>query len=486
MSNWSSKCRWEKRKSRSVVPCHDSSKFSRDVDSYQIWFQNRRQTSRRKSRPLLPHEIAQYQSSRSTGDLSFSSSEMEASSSQDDDPLALGPAHSYSDPKPEDEIQRVLESELDTTATVKYSSSLVSELQAPATGRNGAIFDSASNLGAPKTGPQQSSTFVPLNDSQHTADHPSARHLHRSQSAGRLPSSSMYTRNAASVPRLKKAASYVRLSMNGEGGAKVVTKDTSSPSPPHATQGPPPITSIMNDPLNTFAKVSAMRPLQRSASGRSRDSRVWEFWCDKEARSELEEKAEQDASGSAAGAIGLLRSASGRNILGAIPSKRNSTLARQSISMKRSKVELATPKLHKSSTALGRLENRALLNSDASSKPLSKLKHPQSPYPIHIPGNESDKENWSPATATSPDGQSDFGVDQTTHAEYYFVPRKRLAQTTDENHPRARSSYLGVNSGEDQEVAAFMRGPGTKKTMSANEELDCVQGLLSLSQGNWR
>ena len=35
------------------------------IASAQIWFQNRRQSSRRRSRPLLPHEVVQYQLARS-------------------------------------------------------------------------------------------------------------------------------------------------------------------------------------------------------------------------------------------------------------------------------------------------------------------------------------------------------------------------------------------------------------------------------------
>jgi len=37
---------------------------------------------------------------------------------------------------------------------------------------------------------------------------------------------------------------------------------------------------------------------------------------------------------------------------------------------------------------------------------------------------------------------------------------------------------------DDDEVREFMRGNGRKE--AAEDDLDCIQGLLSLSQGNWR
>ena len=37
---------------------------------------------------------------------------------------------------------------------------------------------------------------------------------------------------------------------------------------------------------------------------------------------------------------------------------------------------------------------------------------------------------------------------------------------------------------DDDEVREFMRGSGRKE--AAEDDLDCIQGLLSLSQGNWR
>jgi hypothetical protein len=226
-----------------------------------------------------------------------------------------------------------------------------------------------------------------------------------------------------------------------------------------------------------------MKPLQRTSSGRSRDSRVWEFWCDKDARSELEEKAEQDASGSAAGAIGLLRSA-GRNILGAVPSKRNSTLSRQSISLKRSKVESAAPKLHKSSTALGRLEGMPTSNAATYAPPLSKLEYPESSFSVYIPGNESDKENWSPSTDMSHNGRLEHSLQPLSH-----MPKDAASHSSVNELRRQRASFSSIENyrpEEDPEVAAFMRGTRRRSSVSGDEELDCVQGLLSLSQGNWR
>lgn len=51
--------------------------------------------------------------------------------------------------------------------------------------------------------------------------------------------------------------------------------------------------------------------LGRQPSGRSRDSRAWEFWCDSDARNGLVRQAEAETTGSAADAISLIRSNSG-------------------------------------------------------------------------------------------------------------------------------------------------------------------------------
>ena len=317
----------------------------------------------------------------------------------------------------------------------------------------------------------------------------SAPSLRQSQSFSKQSSPPMDVGTADSAIRLRKASSFVRISLNSEGNAKVVTKDSSSPSPPHASQGAPPVGHDTGfGAADRASNIPLMKPLQRPSSGRSRDSRVWEFWCDKDARSELEEKAEKDASGSAADAIGLLRSASGGSILGSIPSKRNSALSRQGLPSKRSKFELAMPKLHKSSTALGRLEEKPDSSAAVYAKPTPKLMYSESAFSVHIPGNESDKENWSPSGEVSNGGQSEPSQRFGDRFKGTQGLSKDLARQSTVEGQRQRMSVSNaecIKDEEDPEVAAFMRG-AQKSNISGNEELDCVQGLLSLSQGNWR
>lgn len=256
----------------------------------------------------------------------------------------------------------------------------------------------------------------------------------------------------------QSSASLVRLSMTAEGNAKIVNKDASEPSPPRPAQildmglgNNHKLAQPKIDPL-AAPNPKPTKPLQRSSSGRSRDSRAWEFWCDKDSRSELEDKAEKDASGSAANAIGLLRSASGRSILGTIPSKRNSALSRQQPTtfQKRSKLGHTTrPSLNKSSTSLGRLQADRHDNPAQSVKPTPKLQHSVSAASAWISGNDSDKENWSP-----------------------------------EMKPQTDEHSENIDPESNSEIAAFMRGG--RKSPPPEEDLDCVQGLLSLSQGNWR
>jgi hypothetical protein len=387
----------------------------------------------------------------------------------------------------QDEFRETLSKELDTSTDRQTLSSSDLSIQGASQEDRESSLQAMNRIGAIMVSPAEP-LDRPAGQLGHITFQNSARPLQRSQSVSKPSLSPMHPTSAESAPRLKKSSSLVRLSLTGEGNAKVVTKYSSSPSPPHASQGPPPGLQDNGgyhpeNPSSHTPILPPMRLLQRTSSGRSRDSRVWEFWCDRDARSELEEKAEQDASGSAAGAIGLLRSA-GRNILGAVPSKRNSTLSRQSISLKRSKVESAAPKLHKSSTALGRLEGMPASNAATYTPPLSKLRHPESSFSIYIPGNESDKENWSPSTDMSHNGRPEHSLQPLSH-----TPKDAASHSSVNELRRQRASFSSIEDcrpEEDPEVAAFMRGTRKRRSVSGDEELDCVQGLLSLSQGNWR
>ena len=305
---------------------------------------------------------------------------------------------------------------------------------------------------------------------------------------------------ADSGRRLKKRSSIVRLSMSFDGNASVVTKDGSSPSPPRAPQvmllaataatiAPPQFTG-----QDQAYHVAPRSNLQRSSSGRSRDSRAWEFWCDKDARTELEEKAEKDSSGSAADAIGLLRSASGRSILGSNPAKRNSLISRHPSEVKRSKLNHDRALLQRSNTSTGRLQGRPSGGATSPRKPRQKLKYSESTVSVHVPGNDSDKENWSPDTDRPP---SSHPFSQTMPATQPHSGRAVLGENrTAGNVPAQRANSRGTTKSRpdsenadpeaDAEVAAFMRSERKSNSTSSEDDLDCVQGLLSLSQGNWR
>ena len=281
---------------------------------------------------------------------------------------------------------------------------------------------------------------------------------------------------------MRKASSFVRLSMNSEGGAEVVAKDTESPSPPrasvaahpvHGTAGPV-VSSTPDFSASHPAQVDSANTLKRASSGRSRDSRAWEFWCDKDCRSELEDKAEKDSSGSAADAIQLLRSASGRNILGTVPAKRNSALPGHSATTKRLRREGRAP-LQRSSTTNGRMQGKP---SEKHTKTRPKLKDSKSATSVQIPGNDSDKENWSPNSDLRSEDQS-FEEEENTSRR---PPSGSF--TFEKRHSRAQRESIDPEN--DPEIAAFMRAGRESDKVSDHEELDCVQGLLSLSQGNWR
>jgi hypothetical protein len=455
----------------------------------KIWFQNRRQSSRRKARPLLPHEVAQYQASRAGAAPSYNApfnppnfGSDDSNATIPDETLSENQHHSTPPPPSSlprappgadfhdgDDAQRVPEAE---TPSVGYSAlAAYQALQSGTSGRHS--LPATANYGY-LANKRRASSF--------REDREQNEYLPASERAPGVESDRP----------LKKSSSFVRLSMTSEGAAKIITKDSPSPSPPRASQQ---LRQSFNSSLGPgvpsldLARArDSGNPLRRSASGRSHDSRAWEFWCDKDARNDQEEQAEKDASGSAADAIGLMRANSGRRVLGSLPAKRNATVMKQS-SAKRTKLDHPRPTLHRSNTSSGRLQHGV----ETVQKSALKLKYSESGASIYIPGNESDKENWSPERNVLPSSQpvmgSSSGKSRRTalgesRAAGITGKASRIGKRPPQTpRPRAATEKL-TDPDKDPELAAFMRDRKSS-SISGEEELDCVQGLLSLSQGRW-
>ena len=409
----------------------------------QIWFQNRRQSSRRKSRPLLPHEIAQYQLSRGVAIPGTQGIEAGLGFTQQSEVIheagGSSPTSDASDGPQINELSPVAGSQQDHL-------------------EDAAITDrEAAPVNLESTGPSERRLSIGLSrSSSASADDPSLTVGYLANRRSELSLQRSLSVNCMPPPvpavrrELRKSSSLIRLSMDSEGKAMVTTKDASSPSPPRPQQHRLPGNTSSSEDLSSLPPPNG---LKRSFSGRSRDSRSWEFWCDKESRNELETAAVRDARGSATGAIGLLRNASGRSVLGTLSSKQNQI---HPDSNKRQRHELKRSTVQRSSTASARLQDSH--GARDAHAPAVSLKR-----------SESDKENWSPHNGSSESRFSDPQRNSTKRSE---SSKHLIEGRTD---PEA-----------DPELAAFM-GRGKKVTKaSGDDDLDCVHGLLSLSQGNWR
>ena len=232
-------------------------------------------------------------------------------------------------------------------------------------------------------------------------------------------------------------------------------------------------------------------------SGRSRDARTWEFYCDSDARNALTEQAELEESGSATAAIGLIRSHSNKSKT--ITPNLNKRIAQtqKSDSAKRVKADgqkTGKPKLGRATSSIGRMQT----TSSNSQFPKPAVKHTKSNSQTFIwqeQDGDSDKENWEPGTQTRNPPRPRPGRSRTTMIleESLRIPSQSSsldALMSRESNTSRRRSEKGSNfEGKenaggvvDDEVAAFMGDSGPREV----EELDCVQNLLSLSQAAWQ
>ncbi|KAI9670016.1 MAG: hypothetical protein M1831_007052 [Alyxoria varia] len=447
-------------------------RVSLDEKAVQIWFQNRRQSSRRKSAPQ-PHQT----------------------------PLESVP----------------LNTNLQDDATQQLSMRSRTRLSiSPAIGTDGATRGPTQNNdeSAFTTDTSPNTSFNSVQTFSTNADR----------------SSTFLTTHERSTS-LKRSWSGPRLSFTSSGSATIVQEAESSPSPPRLESASHLLPEVAQKP------ALPAPALPRLPSGRSRDSRAWEFWCDSESRGALAKQADLEQKGSAADAISLMR-ATKRSALAPIAIDDNSIMNR-STDGKRLKKGLdgttSTAKLTRMKSSLasvhssiptfssGRTKNREANvgnfelfeespNTQQKRVKASSEKDKPSSRMSELGGSDSDKENFDPqyqgnapriarrrsqqptrqSTAARTSHPSVLGKSRT--APVYGSPSTGWVKAKHLSHGGRRTSKMSTSDeqeeGDDDEVEVFMgikhnAARGEDDRMPRDEDLDCVQGLLSLSQGNW-
>ncbi|KAK3309539.1 uncharacterized protein B0T15DRAFT_5571 [Chaetomium strumarium] len=390
----------------------------------EIWFQNRRQNDRRRTRtysaeeveamtggrirllasqPITPNTVLglndmnsiQYTPAQEHGATTSLASDPASSQSRDEPGKAQGVSH---------------EATLVGHGHVEREPRRLSEPWQP---RSQFFSGSVGYLSNRWNAPNSSFTSAP------------SSHLVRSHSfSSALP--------PATAPSLVPSPpNPLRLSTSIDGKAEVVPANA---SPAHPNVAPPSpgtlhrqgpgrrldfrrshsTTSLPLPPISTLTRSLSPAPTgplpPRLTRGRSRDVNAWEYCCGSENTEDLlTMQAQHESSGSAAAAIHLIRSTSSP---GGIPpplsagTKRNAAVTRTA----RRADPAKKPRLSTQASSLGRMETTVFSRGQRHNikrpvAPATQLDKPKttSHAPLLLSGNDSDKENWDPEEdATSP------------------------------------------------------------------------------------
>jgi len=209
-------------------------------------------------------------------------------------------------------------------------------------------------------------------------------------------------------------------------------------------------------------------------------------------------KAQQAQKGSAADAIGFLRSNSSKGPL--LPSTNKASF---DLNPRHKRVKLSHRfDFQRTSSAVGRLEASA---DKENMFGLTKIPKGSASFTaMSVSSSDSDKENEDPIPGVEQTARRRPGSTKTNRrrpvlGENYIVPP--LTKTgepirRDKKEKRVLSSKF-VSPDDDDEVGEFMSAgrqskaredmpPPATPARAAEEDLGAVEGLLSLSQGNWR
>ncbi|MCJ1474382.1 hypothetical protein MMC13_003040 [Lambiella insularis] len=495
-----------------------------------IWFQNRRQVTRRKSRPLLPYEIySNLHSSQESGEDNVSPSFI---SSSQEHLLSSQSSLSNTQAKPEVTISREDQSpygDVSSTATRTHIIKPVDEntLQSQGEQRpqdsfvSSVVIDSEDAertlCAGTESEPQpQKLEILESTDGANTAlftlDSQSTK---MQQALVTLKSSSeaVPAKAVSSSRHLKRTSSSVRLSMSLDGKAQVVVEGN-TPSPPRVA---PMSTALSRRSMPLQRSMSAVEVSNQqyqdnaggspfwprpSAPGRSRDARTWEFYCDSDARNALTVQAEQEQKGSALGVLSLIRSGSAKsNVLpGSLASNNNRRKKDPAKRKDHAVAHFQRPKMARTASSVARLQTVDQNVKNTKSKSAGKSSWTSTfPSLIKSSSGDSDKENWEPGVhpinsrRRREPQRNGGGVYRGVLQENSHVPSlstslgvllDRENMSTPNRGARGKDGReIKENSEVDTDVPALI----DEAIMPREEvDLDCVQNLLSLSQGAWR
>ncbi|KAH7092063.1 hypothetical protein FB567DRAFT_516401 [Paraphoma chrysanthemicola] len=495
------------------------SKVALGEKEVQIWFQNRRQNDRRRSRPLEPSSSASLMSSSSNMSDPPSEEESHAPSVE----IAPGQKESENGSKedqpvtPEPTADEILpETRPEEHINASLAGTEPSAAAAPTDDAPPAVTEALTKpQAADNTPADANNTQEPALSSQ-GASQSRTSWISNRRSASFVRCTEDYAAEVITFPNappkpeespkpaeaptrsLKRAHSFVRLSTNEDGTARIVTDLDKTPSPPHSRTNPAAFSRAaaglrrsysaagLNERLAAVARGEPSPKVPRTASniGRSRDSRAWEFWCDPDSRSttSLTTRAEQEESGNAADAIGILRA--NRKILAQNKARQNTPI----ISLHSSHKLLGSPGVKKSR---GSMQRASTINGRFSTKEYKK--GGDETESDDMPQTESDKENWEPEVAPSARRHQISTPPAARRA------RQILGENTDVMSQTAslgallarekgRSGKDILDPEQDDELRSFMGGDDAsgRTSIGSAEEAGCVEGLLKLSQGQWR
>lgn len=313
-----------------------------------------------------------------------------------------------------------------------------------------------------------------------------------------------------------QSQSNVRLALSLEGKAELVCNA-------HSPDRMPPVrprtglqrsqSAIVLPPVSALIKAT----WRSSTRGRSRDVAAWVSAAHAEPHDELTEQAENESTGSAIAAISLLRSTSSSSILQPSGSgKRNASVTRdiQSDPTKKRKFNRTTSSVArletsgesrklKDSGCLDQLKVARLLSPTDSDKENLSPDDDGNPHRRRpLPSESSETREMSPSKTKLTNGrrtgirvlQENAASLLSNRANIASLERRDSKTSKDRDidifqdpasakkSKNPRRPAMGPQS--ENEVEKFMRGE--QVSPSKKPDMDCVAGLLSLSQGAWR